>query len=478
MTIPKNIKTEHVLRALSEIDNHRIPDERNSTKFNLLYEGRYYPPKYVLTIANKYANGHELIPSEFSGGKESNSYLSDLGFEIISNEREHDLGNHSWTILSPIVAIKEMDKSSFLHKGTGIPVDIRRFFEIENMEKGEKRSTTFIYNDTQFEAHFIMDRTESQRTRLFWAGNMAEAIRGHFPVQYEGFKDGTLTQSKLKMKFTKYSDNEYGVEIMKNWYVPGEFDYISYNSSFSNKEYVKRKQETKYYILTVKNPENIKPPYQKIIYRVIVLKNHQIIKSDYVYDRNHKNLLTPAKEMGISLLLEYVPSVSIDDVTMVHYKQDRPNADAWQNEKAEVLQDLFDRYKALQNEQLETVSNDIESELAEDDDYYQDGAVRYYYGKRYERNPINRQKAIEIHGLSCMACGFNFEEVYGEHGKDFIEVHHVKQLSTLKEEMDINPAEDLVTLCSNCHRMVHRSRDNVLSIEELKTFFFSNKGRK
>ncbi|MDQ0201072.1 HNH endonuclease [Neobacillus ginsengisoli] len=472
MPIPKNIKREHVLSAISEIDNHGVPEERNSTKFNLLYEGRHYPPKYVLTLANKYANGHELIPSEFSGGKESNSYLSDLGFEIKSNEREHEHGSHSWTIISPIVAVKEMDKSSFLHKGTGIPMDIRYFFEIENMEKGEKRRTTLIYSDTQYEANFIMDKIDNPRTRLLWAGDFAKAIRDDFPVEYEGFKEGTLTKSKLKMKFTKYSDNEFEVhiasEIIENSAVPGEFDYIQFNRSFSKKEYVKGKLETKYYILTVKNPENLTPPHQNIIYRVIVLENHQVIKKDYVYDRNHKNLLTPAKDMGIRFLLEYAPAVSIDDITMVHYKQDRPNADAWQNEKTKVLEDLFNKGKGIQNKQLETVSNDIESERAEEDEYYQDGAVRYYYGKRYERNPINRQRAIEIHGLTCMACGFNFEEVYGEHGKDFIEVHHVKQLSTLKEEMDINPAEDLVTLCSNCHRMVHRQKDNVLSLDQLK----------
>ncbi|PGQ44865.1 HNH endonuclease, partial [Bacillus thuringiensis] len=75
---------------------------------------------------------------------------------------------------------------------------------------------------------------------------------------------------------------------------------------------------------------------------------------------------------------------------------------------------------------------------------------------KYERNIKNRKKAIEIHGLNCYACGFNFEEIYGERGKDFIEIHHIKPLSTLEEAIVIDPETDLVPLCANCHRMVHR----------------------
>lgn len=97
-----------------------------------------------------------------------------------------------------------------------------------------------------------------------------------------------------------------------------------------------------------------------------------------------------------------------------------------------------------------------------------EGNVKSYYGKRYERNPENRQRAIEIHGLDCYVCGFNFEAVYGERGVNFIEVHHLKPLSTLEEAAEINPDTDLVPLCANCHRMIHRRKDAVLTVGELK----------
>ncbi|ANY75968.1 hypothetical protein BBD41_27215 [Paenibacillus ihbetae] len=114
------------------------------------------------------------------------------------------------------------------------------------------------------------------------------------------------------------------------------------------------------------------------------------------------------------------------------------------------------------------IAADIEAELSEEDSYYKDGAVKEYHGKRYERNPENRRRAIESHGLNCVVCGFNFEDFYGEWGKDFIEVHHLNPLNTVQAEVIIDPEKDLAPVCSNCHRMLHRKKYNVLSITELR----------
>ena len=48
---------------------------------------------------------------------------------------------------------------------------------------------------------------------------------------------------------------------------------------------------------------------------------------------------------------------------------------------------------------------DIESEIAEEHTPRAEGAIRHYYGKRYERDPHNRKRAIEIHGSSCIISG-------------------------------------------------------------------------
>ena len=131
---------------------------------------------------------------------------------------------------------------------------------------------------------------------------------------------------------------------------------------------------------------------------------------------------------------------------------------------SEIITLLSGAYEA-EDEQL---TEDIESETAECYEVQEEGKKVQYYTTRYERKPKNRKAAIKIHGTRCMACGFDFEKVYGERGKDYIEVHHVVPLADRDEIVDIDPAKDLIVVCANCHRMIHRKKNEIISLEELK----------
>jgi 5-methylcytosine-specific restriction protein A len=52
-------------------------------------------------------------------------------------------------------------------------------------------------------------------------------------------------------------------------------------------------------------------------------------------------------------------------------------------------------------------------------------------------------------------CAFDFEAAYGGRGREYIEVHHTLPLHASGETK--TKLSDLVLLCANCHRMVHRS---------------------
>ena len=87
--------------------------------------------------------------------------------------------------------------------------------------------------------------------------------------------------------------------------------------------------------------------------------------------------------------------------------------------------------------------------------------------RTYERDPRNRARAIVFHGSRCLGCGFSFDDVYTpEHARGYVEVHHIHSLSEGPRVVD--PYEDLIPLCANCHRMVHRRGDDWLSLEELR----------
>lgn len=97
-----------------------------------------------------------------------------------------------------------------------------------------------------------------------------------------------------------------------------------------------------------------------------------------------------------------------------------------------------------------------------------EGSKTLVWTVRYERSSELRMAAINMHGCICQGCGFDFEAMYGTLGKDFIEVHHTKPVSAMQGQAVVSAETDMVVLCSNCHRMVHRRRGNPISVDDLR----------
>jgi 5-methylcytosine-specific restriction endonuclease McrA len=69
----------------------------------------------------------------------------------------------------------------------------------------------------------------------------------------------------------------------------------------------------------------------------------------------------------------------------------------------------------------------------------------------------------------CQVCTFRFTDLYGTLGDVFAEAHHRVALSRLREGVTTS-IEDLVTVCANCHRMLHRmsgGRDDVKTLRDI-----------
>ncbi len=116
----------------------------------------------------------------------------------------------------------------------------------------------------------------------------------------------------------------------------------------------------------------------------------------------------------------------------------------------------------------QTIRDDLAAYNTEEEEPFVEGEQRSRYITYYERNPKARTAAIRDHGVTCMACGFRFEDVYGARGKDYIEVHHIRPVSESPETCATDPREDMIVVCANCHRMIHRRQDRILTLEELK----------
>lgn len=118
-------------------------------------------------------------------------------------------------------------------------------------------------------------------------------------------------------------------------------------------------------------------------------------------------------------------------------------------DKAEVIRTVLSSGRPV------VVPADPDIELMADE-----GAAIAVSHLRRERDPKLRAAKIAAvkrsdAPVACEVCDFDFEVAYGSRGGGYIEVHHIRPLH------DSGPVKtslsDLALLCSNCHRMIHRS---------------------
>jgi len=139
----------------------------------------------------------------------------------------------------------------------------------------------------------------------------------------------------------------------------------------------------------------------------------------------------------------------------------------WQNPLfEEYLKCLLDWQNPLQVQESVTTTRFFPDEV-DAVQTFREGAVRQVSVNAYEREPKARQKCIDYYGSSCYICDFDFGKTFGQPGKGFIHVHHLKPLSEIAEEYEIDPIKDLRPVCPNCHAMIHR-RSPPFSLEEIE----------
>lgn len=120
---------------------------------------------------------------------------------------------------------------------------------------------------------------------------------------------------------------------------------------------------------------------------------------------------------------------------------------------------------------LAEVTN-VQTTTDEDETDFPEGKILYRVHRQRERNRglVEKVKRAALHSkgtLECACCEFDFEKVYGSLGADYIECHHTIPVSeyTAGQRTRIS---DLVLVCANCHRMLHRRRP-WLTIDQLKS---------
>jgi 5-methylcytosine-specific restriction protein A len=126
------------------------------------------------------------------------------------------------------------------------------------------------------------------------------------------------------------------------------------------------------------------------------------------------------------------------------------------------------------------IGNTYNAETCDNEKKYIEGGITKSVREvnKIQRNAEARKQCLDYYfktneHYKCQVCGFDFEEKYGEIGKYFIEVHHIKPHTIVSREIgqhEIDPRKDLLPVCSNCHSIIHVKKEP-LEIDEIKNLF-------
>ena len=84
--IPDGIENKHLDLAIHEINRNGIPASRKSVHYDYLHGNKRYPPKYVISLAAKYAFGKELSSDDFNAVR-ARDYLRSRGHTVIDRRQ-------------------------------------------------------------------------------------------------------------------------------------------------------------------------------------------------------------------------------------------------------------------------------------------------------------------------------------------------------------------------------------------------------
>jgi 5-methylcytosine-specific restriction endonuclease McrA len=196
-----------------------------------------------------------------------------------------------------------------------------------------------------------------------------------------------------------------------------------------------------------------------------------------------KQSLTPIREASVFLSTDSEPtldsSVAIAAGATKNEVPELPDNHPSVIETAPIAREIERVNSNLVNSkrefQNENKAEKIDTDLLGDVIPSEEGARKVKTRYARVRSAKLREAAIKIHGRDCCVCGTNFDKKYGKDlSRGYIEVHHLKQIAGGVRQT--NPVTDLVTLCSNCHKMADRLAQRLefppSTIDDLRKLLF------
>lgn len=220
------IKEEHILSAIKEINEQGIRAGRNSSTYDLIYEGNPYPPKLVISIANRFATGEELDPSIFSGGLGTDAFklLEKLDFkivpkksniqELINKYKKHIQKTHlqdekyKWELLGQYKGRPNLEAADFIEEVKGI------------------KYHNLIYPMALAVLHIIL-KVDTEAIRSFFKDLFNENI--DLSSRVVKFSDATQEVYRVNGGQKQHHQDERSIATYLTFYNPEKYTFYKYS---------------------------------------------------------------------------------------------------------------------------------------------------------------------------------------------------------------------------------------------------------
>jgi len=210
MSIPNNITKEHLLKAISKIDEEGIPKDGDSQYYDVIFNGEKYPPKMIVSYANLFANGEILDRNSFEGG----------------------IGTKCFKILSK----NDFMIESKLENETAEP---KVWFVTQGATFSKERGMKFLW----------APKKNKKGSAIFFWNNVLKVRKGDIIFNYSGGLKGVSIalndgyEAPNSEKESVWDATGYKVDI----------DLTELDIPIPLSEFKKKKEEIKQYLINVKN---------------------------------------------------------------------------------------------------------------------------------------------------------------------------------------------------------------------------------
>lgn len=261
----------------------------------------------------------------------------------------------------------------------------------------------------------------------------------------------------------RYKQNSKDNIETKNWIIPIDLNTYNYEDSFMTRGYINYIQcmdftEGDYVFIYCMTP------FEKVKYKTVVIETNIAInelKEEKTFWKNQEEY-EKSKNKDFCRL-ELILDVDTQELSLPYLIKN-----GLENAPQGTVQ-LSDKLLHYINKKFYDFYTDGYFVDISDDEGLTEGLKMKVTVERYERSVVARKKCIKEKGCFCHVCNLDFEKTYGELGKGFIHVHHIKPLSDIDGEYVVDYENDLVPLCPNCHAMIHRKLNGKsVSLEQLK----------